>query len=102
MLVPNGTGRQIDLSASGSGDWYVNWSLTVANDPGGAIGVSPASSGTLTAADTTATLTITADQYIPCGSSSSPTITVNPGGAVFSVCTSLPKHYGGPGGGGTG
>jgi RNA polymerase sigma factor (sigma-70 family) len=40
-----------------------------------------------------------ADQFIPCGSAASPAITVNPGGAVYSVCTSLPKHYRAPGGG---
>jgi RNA polymerase sigma factor (sigma-70 family) len=87
--VPNGAGAQIDLSASGSRDWDVDWSVTVANDSGGAISVSSADSGTLTSTDTTATLRVTADQFILCGSSASPTITVEPGGAVYSVCTSL-------------
>ena len=48
VLAPNGAGKQIDLSASGSGDWDVDWSVTVANDSGGAVSVSPAHSGTLT------------------------------------------------------
>jgi hypothetical protein len=89
VLAPTGAGTQIDLSASGSGDWDVNWSVTVANDSDGAVSVSPAHSGTLTPAGPTATLTVTADQFIPCGSSSSPTITIEPGGAVYSVCRSL-------------
>jgi RNA polymerase sigma factor (sigma-70 family) len=100
VLVPNGSGAQLDLSASGSGDWDVAWSVTVANDAGGAVSVSPAQAGTLTPNDTTATLTVTADQFIPCGSASSPIITIDPGGAAYYVCTSLPKHYRGPGGGG--
>jgi hypothetical protein len=94
VLVPNGPGRQIDLSGSGTGDWYVSWSLAVANDADNAISVSPASSGTLTPADSTTTVTITADQFVPCGSPQSPTITVSPGGAVFSVCTSPSRHTG--------
>jgi RNA polymerase sigma factor (sigma-70 family) len=89
MLAPGGAGTQIDLSASGSGDWDVGWSVSVANDSGGAVSVSPAHSGTLTPTGATTTLTVTADQFIPCGSSSPPTITVEPGGAVYSVCTSL-------------
>jgi hypothetical protein len=89
VLAPTGGGTQIDLSASGSGDWDVGWSVTVANDSGGAVSVSPTSSGTLTSTQATVTLTVTADQFIPCGSSSSPTITVEPGDAVYSVCTSL-------------
>ncbi len=89
VLVPSGAGKQIDLSASGSGDWNVGWSVSVANDSGGAVSVSPAHSGTLTPTDPTTTLTVTANQFIACGSSSSPTITVEPGGAVYSVCTSL-------------
>jgi RNA polymerase sigma factor (sigma-70 family) len=96
VLVPDGAGRQIDLSANGRGNWDVDWSVSVAYDSGDAVSVSPAYSGTLTAADTTDTLTVTVDQFIPCGSAASPTITVNPGGAVYSVCTSLPKHYRGP------
>jgi hypothetical protein len=63
--------------------------VTVANNSGGAISVSPALSGTLTPTDTAATLTVTANQFILCGSSSAPTITVEPGGAVYSVCTKL-------------
>jgi RNA polymerase sigma factor (sigma-70 family) len=89
VLSPGGAGTQIDLSASGRRDWDVAWSVTVANDSGGAVSVSPAQSGTLTPSDTTATLTVTANQFIPCGSSADPTITVEPGGAVYSVCTSL-------------
>jgi DNA-directed RNA polymerase specialized sigma24 family protein len=100
VLAPSGAGRQIELNASGSGYWDVDWSVTVANDSGGAVGLSPAYSGTLTAADTSVSLTVTAHQFIPCGSAASPIITVNPGGAVYSVCTSLPKHYRAPGGDG--
>ena len=40
VLAPNGPGRQIDLSGSGSGDWRVTWSMTVANDPDDVISVS--------------------------------------------------------------
>jgi RNA polymerase sigma factor (sigma-70 family) len=101
VLAPSGAGRQIDLNASGSGFWDVDWSVTVANDSGGAVSLSPAYSGTLTAADTTVSLTVTAHRFIPCGSAASPIITVNPGGAVYSVCTSLPKHYRAPGGDGS-
>lgn len=92
VLTPNGGGRQIDLSGSGAGDWYVNWSVSVANDPDNAIGVS-SSSGTLTPADSTTAVTITADRFVPCGSPQSPTITVSPGGAVFSVCTSPSRRF---------
>ena len=91
VLTPNGGGRQIDLSGSGTGDWYVSWSVSVGNDRHNAIGVS-SSSGTLTPADSTAAVTITADRFVPCGSPQSPTITVSPGGAVFSVCTSPSRH----------
>jgi hypothetical protein len=34
-------------------------------------------------------VTVTANQFIPCDAASDPTITVEPGGAVYSVCTSL-------------
>jgi RNA polymerase sigma factor (sigma-70 family) len=90
VLAPDGAGKQIELSASGRGDWNVGWSVTVANDSGGAVSVSPTDSGTLTPAGaTTTTLTVTANQFIACGSAADPTITVEPGGAVYSVCTSL-------------
>jgi RNA polymerase sigma factor (sigma-70 family) len=89
VLAPDGAGKQIELSASGSGDWNVGWSVSVANDSGGAVSVSPTDSGTLTPSGATTTLTVTANQFIPCGSASAPTITVEPGGAVYSVCTSL-------------
>ena len=88
VLAPNGQpGRRIDLSGSGSGNWHVTWSLTVANDPDDAISVS-SSAGNLTSADPTATVTVTANWFVPCGWRRSPTITVSPGGRVFSVCTS--------------
>jgi hypothetical protein len=64
--------------------------VTVANDPIGAVSVSPAQAETMTASQATAALTVTADRFIPCGLPSSPTITIEPGGAVYSVCTSLP------------
>jgi RNA polymerase sigma factor (sigma-70 family) len=95
VLVPDGASAQIDLSGDGSGDWDVGWSVTVADDPGGAVSVSPAQAGTLTPTDASVALTVTVDQFIPCGSSAAsppPTITVEPGGAVYSVCTSLPKR----------
>jgi len=80
-------GGQIDLGGSGSGDWDVSWSLTVANDPFGVISLS-SSAGTLTTSGPTATVTVTASRFVPCDWRQSPTITVNPGGAVFTVCTS--------------
>jgi RNA polymerase sigma factor (sigma-70 family) len=93
VLPPNGPpGRQIDLIGSGRGDWRVNWSLTVANDPDDVISVS-ASAGTLTSADPTATVTVTANHFLPCGWPQSPTITVSPGGAVFSICTGRFRNF---------
>jgi RNA polymerase sigma factor (sigma-70 family) len=98
VLQPGGPGRQINLSGSGSGsgDWYVTWSVAVANDPDNAVSVS-SSGGTLDAADSTAAVTVTANGFVPCGSWWSPTITVSPGGAVFSVCTSPSRHFTGDG-----
>ena len=93
VVVLNGAGVRIDLSGSGSGEWDVEWSVTAANDADGAVSVSPAQAGTMTASQATAALTVTADQFIPCGLPWSPTITIEPGGAVYSVCTSLPRHY---------
>jgi RNA polymerase sigma factor (sigma-70 family) len=93
MLVRSG-GTQIFLLATGGA---VDWSATVSNDPGDAIGLS-LSSGTLTATATTATLTVTASQFVPCLSSSYPTITINPGGTQFWVCTGWIKPLGGHGG----
>ena len=100
VVVPNGAGAQIDLGGSGSGKWDVAWSVTVASDPVDAVSVSPAQAGTMTAREATVALTVRADQFIPCGLPWSPTITIEPGGAVYSVCTSLPRHYGGRGSGG--
>jgi RNA polymerase sigma factor (sigma-70 family) len=96
VLEPNGPGRQIDLGGGGAGDWYVTWSVAVANDPENAISLSPAS-GTLTSADPTAAVTVTARRFVPCGWPWSPTITVSPGGAVFSVCTGRSRHFTGDG-----
>jgi RNA polymerase sigma factor (sigma-70 family) len=93
VLTPDrSSGRQIDLSGSGSGDWQVHWSLAVANDPGDVISVS-SSAGTLTSADATATVTVTANRFVPCGWPRSPTITVSPGGAVFTVCTTWSRQF---------
>jgi RNA polymerase sigma factor (sigma-70 family) len=93
VLAPNGSpGRRIDLSGSGSGDWYVHWSLAVANDPGNVISVS-SSAGTLTSADAAATVTVTVSRFVPCGWPRTPTITVSPGGAVFTVCTGWPRNF---------
>ena len=95
VLAPNGSpGRQIDLRGSGSGGWDVHWSLAVANDPGNVISIS-SSAGTLTSADATATVTVTASRFVPCGWPRTPTITVSPGGAVFTVCTSWPRNFSG-------
>jgi RNA polymerase sigma factor (sigma-70 family) len=98
VLEPNGPGGRIDLSGSGGGDWYVTWSVAMANDPENAVSVSPAT-GTLTPGHSTAavTVTVTARQFVPCGWPQSPTITVSPGGAVFSVCTGRSRHFTGDG-----
>ena len=64
----------------------------MANDPGNVISVS-SSAGTLTSADATATVTVTASRFVPCGWPRTPTITVSPGGAVFTVCTSWPRNF---------
>jgi hypothetical protein len=93
VLAPNGPpGRQIDLSGSGRGTWHVSWSLTVANDPADVISVS-SSAGNLTSADPTATVTVTANHFTPCGWPHPPTITVSPGGAVFSICTRRFRNF---------
>ena len=91
-LRPGGAPRQIDLTGSGRGDWRVAWSLTVANDPFNIIGVSPVS-GRLTSADSTAVVTVRANWIVPCGSRRPPTITVSPGGAVFTVCTGATRPF---------
>jgi hypothetical protein len=36
-------------------------------------------------------------RFLPCGSPQSPTITVSPGGAVFTVCTGPPRPFTGDG-----
>jgi hypothetical protein len=94
VLELNGAPRQIDLTGSGRGDWHVSWSVAVANDPFNIITVSPAA-GTLTSAGSTAAVTVRAHWFVPCGSPRAPTITVSPGGAVFSVCTGSPGHFSG-------
>jgi len=93
VLAPTGTsGAQIDLSGSGAGDWSVHWSLAVANDPFGVVSVS-SSAGTLTPSDSTATVTVRASRFLPCGWPWSPTITVSPGGPVFTVCTGSTRRF---------
>ena len=93
VLAANGApGRQIDLRGSGRGNWHVSWSLAVANDQDDVISVS-SSAGNLTSADPTATVTVTANHFVPCGWPRSPTITVSPGGAVFSICTSGFRNF---------
>jgi hypothetical protein len=94
VLELNGAPRQIDLTGSGRGDWHVSWAVAVANDPFNIITVSPAA-GTLTSAGSTAAVTVRAHWFVPCGSPRAPTITVSPGGAVFSVCTGSPGHFSG-------
>lgn len=64
----------------------VSWSASVTGDPGGAIGLSP-SSGTLTASGAITMVTVTASAFVPCLSAHYPTITINPGGVQFIVCT---------------
>jgi DNA-directed RNA polymerase specialized sigma24 family protein len=91
---PGGDGTAIHLTASGTGgNWAVSWSVSVAGDPDRVIGVSP-SSGSLTPANASATVTITASKYLRCGrhGPSCPTITISPSGAVFTVWTG----FGGP------
>ena len=94
VLELNGAPRQIDLTGSGRGDWHVSWSVAAANDPFNIITVSPAA-GTLTSADSTAAVTVRARWFVPCGSPRAPTITISPGGAVFSVCTGSPGQFSG-------
>jgi hypothetical protein len=91
FLEPGGRGAQVFLSASGG---TVNWSVSVAGDPDGTITVSPATSGTLTAAHPDVTLEISASQDLSCGEGGSPcpTITIEPGGTVFTVTTSGRRH----------
>ena len=82
LIVPPG-GAAIDLvGVSGP----VTWSATITNDPGSAVSVS-ASAGTLTPAGPGTSVTVIASQFLPCLSSSYPTITINPGGAQYFVCT---------------
>jgi len=91
VVQVGGSGVQISLSASGG---PVNWSAAVANDPGGAVSVSPAS-GTLTP-DSPVTVTVTASHFVFCGrgggSGSCPTITISPGGDVYTVWTGGGPH----------
>jgi RNA polymerase sigma factor (sigma-70 family) len=91
-LRPGGAPRLIDLTGSGRGDWRVTWSLTVANDPFTIISVSPVS-GLLTSAGSTAVVTVRANWIVPCGVRRPPTITVTPGGAVFTVCTGATRPF---------
>ncbi len=91
FLVPGGRGALLFLSASGG---TVNWSVSVSGDPDGTITVSPATSGTLTAAHPHVTLEITASQKLSCGTGGNPcpTITIEPGGTVLTVSTSGRRH----------
>jgi RNA polymerase sigma factor (sigma-70 family) len=95
MIAPGGPGTPIRLSASGG---TVSWSVTIAGDPDGLVSVSPAS-GTLTAGSPVATVTVTVSQFLFCGRGPGspgecPTITLTPGGAVYSIWTvSGPRHH---------
>jgi RNA polymerase sigma factor (sigma-70 family) len=95
MIAPGGPGTPIQLSASGG---TVRWSVTIAGDPDGLVSVSPAS-GTLTARSPAATVTVTVSQFLFCGHGPGspgecPTITLTPGGAVYSIWTvSGPRHH---------
>jgi RNA polymerase sigma factor (sigma-70 family) len=91
LLEPGGRGAQLFLSATGG---TVNWSVSVSGDPDHTIAVSPATSGTLTAAHPHVTLEITASQDLSCGDEDNPcpTITIEPGGTVLTVTTSGRRH----------
>jgi RNA polymerase sigma factor (sigma-70 family) len=93
LLVVKPDGRRIFLFGSGG---TVDWSATVSNDQGNAVSVSP-SAGILTTDRPIAMVTVTVSQFIPCGSSSYPTITINPGGTQYSVCTGWTKPFSGGG-----
>jgi RNA polymerase sigma factor (sigma-70 family) len=97
VVLPGSPGSLVSLRASGGA---VNWSVSVAGDPNHVVSVSPANSGTLTAADPTTTLTIRISQFVQCGlgtTAQCPTITILPGGASFAVWTgwTLPLPLGG-------
>lgn len=96
MVVPGSPGTPIYLSASGD---PVSWSVSVANDPDGVVSVSPAS-GALTPGSS-ATVTVSVSQYLNCdpaqgagqgGSGGCPTITISPGGAVYTIWTGGRHH----------
>ena len=92
LVVPGVTSTLVSLRGAGG---TVNWSASVASDPGHVVSVSPAA-GTLTAADPAATLTITTSQFVRCGpgvATRCPTVTVSPGGAVFAVWTGWPLPF---------
>jgi RNA polymerase sigma factor (sigma-70 family) len=91
FLVPGGHGALLFLSASGG---TVDWSVSVSGDPDHTITVSPATSGTLTAAHPRVTLVITASQNLSCGNGRDPcpAITIEPGGTVLTVTTSWRRH----------
>jgi hypothetical protein len=95
VVIPGGPGGSIFLRAYGG---TVNWSVSVANDPGGVISVWPSSSGTLTSSSPTITLTITASQAVQCGPGSNaacPSVSVSPGSASYVVWTGWvrPPHH---------
>ena len=91
FVVPGGRGALLFLSASGG---TVDWSVSVSGDPGHTITVSPATSGTLTAAHPHVALLITASKDLSCGNGGNPcpTITIEPGGTVLTVTTSGRRH----------
>jgi RNA polymerase sigma factor (sigma-70 family) len=76
VISPGGVGASITLTAQGGA---VNWSITVSGDRHVHVG---ASSGTL-AAGTSVAVTIRADTTATGG-----TVTVNPGGTVFTIVVS--------------
>jgi hypothetical protein len=88
LVVEPGGAAQVQLTAAGGS---VNWSVTVANDPDGAVSVSPAS-GTLTPGDPSATVTVTVSQYLDCDQGC-PTVTISPGGEVYTIWTGHRKHH---------
>jgi RNA polymerase sigma factor (sigma-70 family) len=90
-LVPGGRGALVYLSAWGG---TVDWSVSVSGDPGHTITVSPATSGTLTAAHSHTAVEISASQNLSCGygGNACPTITIEPSGTTLTVTTSGRRH----------
>ncbi len=95
LVVFPGGGSPVFLHAFGG---PVNWSVSVSNDPGDAVSVSPGS-GTLTEANPRATVTVSVSQRLRCGhrrhrDTPCPTITIWPSGTVLTVQTGIGFGFG--------